>query len=65
MTGIVKVILAIVALVDGDYSLDAHAKDIIDNAQRLFAPDEVTVEKVELTASEGADLPTARRKTRK
>jgi|ThiBio_1000_plan_1041568.scaffolds.fasta_scaffold00232_43 hypothetical protein len=55
MTGIVKVTLTIVAMVGGDYSLDAYAKDIVGNAQSFFAPAEVKVEIVELTALEATE----------
>lgn len=65
MTGIVKVTLTVVAMVGGDYSLDAHAKDIIDHAQQFFAPAEVKVENVELAALETAELSIAEHKTQK
>lgn len=61
MTGIVKVMLTIVALVDGDHSLDAHARDIIANAQQVFAPARVEIEKVELSELDEVDLPVSRR----
>jgi hypothetical protein len=65
MAGIVKVMLTIIALVDGDHSLDAHAKDIIANAQELFASAEVKVESVELAVLEQTKPAIARRKTPK
>jgi hypothetical protein len=55
MNGIVKVTLTIVAIVGGEYSLDAYAKDIVDNAQQFFAPAEVKVESVELAALEATE----------
>jgi hypothetical protein len=61
MTGIVKVMLTIVALVDGDHSLDAHARDIIANARQVFAPARVEIEKVELSELDEVDLPVSRR----
>lgn len=65
MAGIVKVMLTVVALVDGDHSLDAHAKDIIANAQELFAPAVVKVENVELADLEQTEPAIVRLKTQK
>jgi hypothetical protein len=65
MAGIVKVMLTIIALVDGDHSLDAHAEDIITNAQELFASAEVKVESVELAVLEQTEPVIAPRKTPK
>ena len=62
MAGIVKVMLTIIALVDGDHSLDAHAKDIIANAQELFASAEVKVDSVELAVLEQTEPAIAPRK---
>jgi hypothetical protein len=65
MTGIVKVTLTVVAMVGGDYSLDAHAKDIIDHAQQFFAPAKVKVDNVELTAMATTEPAIAEHKTQK
>jgi hypothetical protein len=65
MTGMVKVMLTIAALVDGEYSPDEHAKDIIASARHTFSACDVKVEKVELATFEETDDPMAQREATK
>jgi hypothetical protein len=64
MAGVVKVILTIVALVDGEHSMEAQAKDIIENAQQHFAPDQVKVDKVEFSVPNEIGVPSSLRETK-
>jgi hypothetical protein len=64
MAGIVKVMLTIVALVDGEHSLEEQAKDIIENAQQHFASDQVKVDKVEFVVPNEIGVPSSLRETK-